>query len=108
MIKHIRGGKRSIQNSDRGIGRQRFLQKTGEMTPQDYANYRRELEAGKYYTPIWLDPQEYAHVMSELNTNLSPEDRKHAIITKPIGNYYYTIVNYGFNDYKIIDKWPIK
>ena len=59
------------------------------------------------FKQIVLPPNEYAEVMSELNTHMSEEDRKRYIVAKPIGNYYYTIVNRGFNDYTIIGKRPI-
>ncbi len=61
------------------------------------------------YNPrqIILPKDEYAHVMSELNSNLSNEDRERNIVVKPIGDYYYTVVNKGFNDYIIIGKRKI-
>ncbi|MCD7919531.1 MAG: hypothetical protein LUG45_05560 [Clostridiales bacterium] len=45
--------------------------------------------------------------MSELNTNLSDEDRKQAVLLKPIGNYIYTVINNGFDDYTIVGKTEI-
>ena len=42
--------------------------------------------------------------MHELNTNLSKEERERFIVSKAIGDYIYTIENYGFNDYRIIGK----
>lgn len=56
---------------------------------------------------IRLPKDEYAHVMSELNTNMSARDRQKPIISKAIGNYIYTIENHGFDDYRIIGKVPI-
>lgn len=78
--------------------------KTGGMTPGEYAEYKAELQTVSNYEQIYLEKTEYAMVMSRLNTDLSQEDRKHAIITKAIGNYYYTIVNRGFDNYVIIKK----
>ena len=78
--------------------------KTGGMKPEEYAEYKSELRAVKNYNQIYLEKDEYAMVISRLNTDLSQEDRKHAIITKAIGDYYYTIINRGFNDYTIIKK----
>lgn len=46
-------------------------------------------------------------VMSELNTNLSKEERKRKHITRFIGNNVYHIQNNGFNEYKIIGKQEI-
>lgn len=67
--------------------------KTGNMTTKEFAAYKRELAARKGLKQITLQKEEYAAVMSEMNTNLSVEDRKHALVTKPIGDYVYTIVN---------------
>lgn len=61
----------------------------------------------KDFETIYLSSNEYAHVMSELNTHLSEEQRKKEIITKAIGDYYYTIENNGFDNYRIIGKKPI-
>jgi hypothetical protein len=79
--------------------------KTGSMTRAEYAGYKQELKyAEQTYKQIQLPRDEYAHIMSELNTNLSEEDRKHAIITKTIGSYEYTFINKGFNDYIFVKK----
>jgi hypothetical protein len=67
--------------------------KTGNMTTKEFAAYKRELAARKGLKQITLQKEEYAAVMREMNTNLSVEDRKHALVTKPIGDYVYTIVN---------------
>ncbi len=56
---------------------------------------------------LWLPPEEYAEVISEINTHMSEEDRNRSLVTKPIGNYYYTFINRGFDDYIIIAKRPI-
>lgn len=56
---------------------------------------------------IRLPKDEYAHVMSELNTNMSARDRQKPIVSKAIGNYIYTIENHGFDDYRVIGKVPI-
>ena len=45
--------------------------------------------------------------MHELNTHLSEKDKQRKLVTKPIGNYYYTFLNKGFNDYIIIGKREI-
>ena len=47
--------------------------------------------------PIILSKNEYAHVMSELNTNLTKEEREKHILVRPIGDFYYTIERNGFN-----------
>lgn len=60
------------------------------------------------FPTIRLSKQEYAHVMSELATNMSKEQRQKSIVKKAIGNYYYTVENNGFGDYRIIGKEPIE
>lgn len=56
------------------------------------------------FETIYLPKQEYAHVMSEINTHLSDEERSQFIVSKAIGNYVYVFENYGFNEYRIIGK----
>ena len=54
-----------------------------------------------------LPKKEYSKVMHELNTNLTKEQRKQGSLTKCIGNYKYTVINKGFNEYTIINKEKI-
>lgn len=61
----------------------------------------------KDYDTIFLPKEEYAKIISEFNTNMSDKQRKQKVVTKAIGNYYYTIENNGFNNYRVIDKEPI-
>lgn len=82
--------------------------RTGNMTSREYENYKRELSQVTGRKQITLSKSEYAHVMSEINSNMSEEDRKHAIVMKPIGNYVYTFINKGFDDYTIIKKEKIE
>ena len=56
---------------------------------------------------VQLPKDEYAQVMSELNTNLTKEQRKKKSITKAIGNHIYKIENKGFNNYRIVSKKEI-
>ena len=60
-----------------------------------------------FHLLIILPKSEYALVISEFNTNLSDEERTHRIVTKPIGEYYYTVINNGFNEYIVIGKIKI-
>ena len=46
--------------------------------------------------------------MSELNTHLTQEERGKKIVSKRIGNYLYVFINYGFNNYKFVDKIKLK
>lgn len=63
--------------------------------------------SSKAYKTIVLPKQEYAHVMSELATNMTAEQRKKKVVSKAIGSYIYTIENNGFGDYRIIGKKAI-
>ncbi len=57
---------------------------------------------------LHLQKDEYAHVTSEINTNMSEEQRQLTVVSKAIGDYIYTFENHGFNDYRIIGKVPIE
>lgn len=57
---------------------------------------------------IVLPKKEYGKVIHELNNNLTKAERDRFIITRAIDDYYYTVENYGFNDYRIIGKKPIE
>lgn len=75
--------------------------KTGSMSKDDYLFAKRAWEEVE---EIRLPKQEYAQVISELNTHLSDEDRTQPLIHKEIGDYRYSAVNLGFNQYKIYKK----
>ena len=76
------------------------------MRYKDYSN-RRQKASDFDREQIILPKDEYAMVMSELNTHMSDEDRSRRIVTKPIGSYYYTVINNGFDDYIVIGKRAI-
>ena len=86
-IKKLKGG--NISNTSRN------------MKPE-MVNY-----STKNIPTVRLPKDEYAQVMSELNTNLTKEQLKQPIIYKPIGDYVYTVEVHGFDDYRIIGKVPI-
>lgn len=54
-----------------------------------------------------MDEAEKTRITSELNTNLSKEQRKRKNISKAIGNYYYTAKNIDFNNYKFTGRYLI-
>lgn len=54
--------------------------------------------------PIKLSKQEYAMVVSELNTHLTTEERSKVILTKRIGSVKYTFENHGFGNYRFLDR----
>ncbi len=57
---------------------------------------------------IRLLKQEYAHVMSEIASHLTDNNKTSPVFVKRIGNYQYTVENHGFGDYRIIGKKKIK
>jgi len=54
-----------------------------------------------------LSKKEYAHVMSELNTNVNDRQKELKVFTKAIGEYVYTVENNGFGNYRIIGRTKI-
>ena len=84
----------------------------GFLKKSDGAIINKTVEYAKRNTSVLptvrLPKDEYAHVMSEINTHLSDEQRELPIVSKAIGNHIYTFENYGFNDYRIIGKVPIE
>ncbi len=60
------------------------------------------------FETIFLPKNEYAHVMSEIATNITKEQLKKKVFSKHIGNYIYTVENKGFGNYRIIDKEHIE
>lgn len=56
---------------------------------------------------VQLPKEEYARVMSELNTNLPKEIKNKKVFRRSIGSYTYKVQNNGFNNYKIIGKHKI-
>ena len=77
------------------------------MRRREYNARHERTHAGLYRQQIYLPRDEYAQVMSAFNTYMSDEDRQCRVVTKPIGDYYYTIINNGFDDYIVIGKAKI-
>ncbi len=61
-------------------------------------------KGSKDFPTVFLPKQEYAHVMSEIATNLAAEQEAKSVFRKPIGEYIYTIENNGFGNYRVIGK----
>lgn len=59
------------------------------------------------YKTVILPKKEYAHVMSEIATNLTEDQRNKKVFSKHIGDYIYTVENKGFGNYRVIDKIKI-
>ncbi len=60
------------------------------------------------FPTIKLPRDEYAHVMSEIATNITQRQQRMKIFNKAIGNYIYRVENKGFGNYRIIGKRKIK
>ncbi len=56
----------------------------------------------------YISPREQAWLTHELNTHLSKKERDEPIIWRAIGDHTYTILNLGFNNYKVLNKIKIK
>lgn len=56
---------------------------------------------------ITLGKEEYARVVSEINTHLPKEQRKKKYCSKAVGNYIYYFKNNGFGDYEFFGKKKI-
>lgn len=61
-------------------------------------------KGSKDFPTVFLPKQEYAHVMSEIATNITKEQSQKSVFEKAIGNYIYTVENNGFGNYRIIGK----
>lgn len=64
-------------------------------------------KSSKDFETLVLPKQEYAHVMSEIATNLTKKQAAMQTFRKAIGNYVYTVENNGFGNYRIIGKMVI-
>lgn len=73
----------------------------GNMPPEEF---EKAVELWNQYEEIDIPQGEKERIYEEFDNNLSDEERKMALINRPIGNYYYTAVQKGHNQYRIIDK----
>lgn len=60
------------------------------------------------FETVQLPKKEYVHVMSEISTNLTEEQKSKRVFSKNIGDYVYTVENNGFGNYRVIDKEKIR
>lgn len=75
-----------------------------ETVPDDDTDVIIEIGDSRGLEPIKLSKQEYAMVVSELNTHLTTEERNKFILTKRIGSVKYTFENHGFGHYRFLDR----
>ena len=72
---------------------------SGKRKPLDRTRKRKEKK---------LPKAEYARVMSELNTNLTKEERANGKTVRAIGDFVYTVECNDFSEYRITGKRRIK
>ncbi|HCJ90734.1 MAG TPA: hypothetical protein DHV71_02450 [Acidaminococcaceae bacterium] len=98
--KHPRGG----YSENRGWFSKTGGNKNSLQVPKSNGNVEAKRNINHSRRQIKLSKREYAKVVSELNTNLTEEEREKPIIQRAIGNYLYTIQNYEFGNYGIIGR----
>lgn len=74
--------------------------------PKD--EYARAKKLWQKNIELSLPGREKEHIYEELDNNLTTEERESCIVRRAIGEYYYTAINMGHNQYKIINKEPIE
>lgn len=68
----------------------------------------RKFDRQKRRREVKLSKEEYARVVSALNTNLTKREREDNFIQKAIGDYIYSVENKGFDNYRIVGKIKLR
>ena len=76
--------------------------KTANMPLEEYT---RACDLWNRYRELNIPYKEKAHVYEEFDNNLTSEEKECSLVSDDIGNYHYTAINKGHNQYKIIDKF---
>ncbi len=76
--------------------------------PRNNGKVKTSRNINRQHREIKLPKDEYAKVVSELNTNLTEEERAKPVLQRAIGNYLYTFRNCGFNQYQFIGRRKLK
>lgn len=66
------------------------------------------LKSSSDFKELRLPIKEYAHVMHEVATHISHEQRNKKVFSKNIGNYAYRFINNFDGTYRIIGKTKIR
>lgn len=66
--------------------------------------YMRAKDLWEKNDEIDIPQREKEHVYEELDNNLSAWEKESSLVDRPIGNYWYTAINKGHNQYKIINR----
>lgn len=91
-------------NSDSINNRNHIHMRTANMPPDEYA---RAKELWYNTKELSLPQSEREHIYEEFDNNLTLQEKESAIVSRPIGDYWYKAVNLGHNQYLIYDKTPI-
>lgn len=78
--------------------------RTANMPPEEFA---RAKELWRKNEELPLSQKEREYIYEELDNNLTIEEKEQCIVRRAIGNYWYTAIHMGHNQYKIISKKPI-
>lgn len=76
--------------------------------PRNNGKVKTSRNINRQHREIKLPKEEYAKAVSELNTNLTEEERAKPVLQRAIGNYLYTFRNCGFNQYQFIGRRKLK
>lgn len=82
----------------------RRLAKDRKSVIMDLQRYSKKAKRRK---TVHLGVKEYAHVMSELRSNITKEQKKHLVINKAIGEHIYTFENHFDDTYRVVGKTKI-
>mgnify|MGYP002853924109 CR=1 FL=1 len=86
--------------------------KTRDMTEEEYDSYCRDIESVSHIPTVKLSSEEYEIVRHAMNqfiyNSTDTEYMKRGVVTKEVRNHMYTVVNYGFNNYRVIKRKRIK
>lgn len=101
---------RSLKESLSIKSRAHFI--TRGMTDQEYADYKREISSASICPTVNLGKEEYEMVRHAFNqyiyNSMDNELQKRGVVTKEVRNHKYTVINYGFDNYRIIKVEKIK
>ncbi len=75
------------------------IEKKSTLLPINIQLFARKSED---YPTVELPKEEYAHIMSEIATNLTEEQKGKKVFRKAIGDKIYTLENNGFGHYRVI------
>lgn len=90
-----------------GIKGQKWGVRNGPPYPLDEEQKSNAFSSRSLPT-VQLPAKEYAHVMSEIATHITNEQRNQSAFIKNIGQYTYHIENNQDNTYRIVGKFKIR